>query len=117
MTFQTDPFHTVHLLTEEERNRAKNQTIPKLSDLLELAKKTSTRIIFDLYSIYNHSDCDDSDDTVDTVETILASNIDQQLVGLNVLVEFNERKYLIWQDFKKFSCFRSTGYRQKIEHM
>lgn len=74
---ETDPFHTVHLLTEEDRNRAENQTIPKLSELLELARNSSTPIIFDLYS---YPDCGDIKDTEDTVNTILDSNINQTLI-------------------------------------
>lgn len=36
-------------LSEADKNRARNQSIPKLDDLLELAKKANVFLIFDLY--------------------------------------------------------------------
>ncbi|KAK5612813.1 hypothetical protein CRENBAI_006222 [Crenichthys baileyi] len=74
---EKDPFHTVHLLTENQKNTAKMQAIPSLRELLELAKQNNTKVIFDLYHPKN---CDDINDTVDTVNTILASGIDQKLI-------------------------------------
>ncbi|MEQ2255336.1 hypothetical protein ILYODFUR_012886 [Ilyodon furcidens] len=74
---EKDPFYTVHLLTENQKNDAKMQAIPSLQELLELAKQHNTKVIFDLY---HPEHCDDNKDTVDTVTTILRSGIDQKLI-------------------------------------
>ncbi|KAM3612078.1 uncharacterized protein V6R79_002323 [Siganus canaliculatus] len=71
---KTDPFHSVSGLLEEEKETARNQTIPSLQDLLNLAKQHNTSVIFDLYSP------DEANDTEDTVDTILRSGIDPSLV-------------------------------------
>lgn len=71
---KTDPFHTVSQLTEDERELARNQTIPSLLHLLNLAKQNNISVMFDLYSQ------NQGPDTVDTVNTILHSGIDPSLV-------------------------------------
>lgn len=76
LTFQTDPFCSVSKLSEDERDMARNQTIPSLLELLNLAKEHSISVIFDLYSP------DIKSDTEDVVKTILSSGIDPSLVCL-----------------------------------
>lgn len=76
LTFQTDPFCSVSNLSEDERQMARNQTIPSLRELLNLAKDNNIQVLFDLYSP------DTENDTEDVVDTILRSGIDQSLVGL-----------------------------------
>ncbi|XP_069550476.1 glycerophosphoinositol inositolphosphodiesterase GDPD2 [Brachyistius frenatus] len=71
---KTDPFRSVSLLSEEEKETAKNQTIPSLIQLLNLAKQHNISVLFDLYSPNQEND------TVDTVDTILKSGIDPSLV-------------------------------------
>ncbi|XP_074504625.1 glycerophosphoinositol inositolphosphodiesterase GDPD2 isoform X1 [Sebastes fasciatus] len=71
---KTDPFRSVSNLTEEEMETARNQTIPSLLQLLNLAKQHNISVIFDLYSPNQEND------TVDTVNTILSSGIDPGLV-------------------------------------
>lgn len=71
---KTDPFFSVSKLSEEEKETARNQTIPSLLELLELAKQHNISVIFDLYSPNQEND------TVDTVNTILNSGIDPSLV-------------------------------------
>lgn len=71
---KTDPFLTVSQLTEDEKELARNQTIPSLLQLLNLAKQHNISVIFDLYSPNQERD------TVDTVTTILNSGIDPNLV-------------------------------------
>lgn len=63
-------------LSEDERQMARNQTIPYLLDLLYLAKENNIQVLFDLYSP------DLESDTEDVVDTILRSGIDPSLVGL-----------------------------------
>ncbi|XP_023277404.1 glycerophosphoinositol inositolphosphodiesterase GDPD2 isoform X2 [Seriola lalandi dorsalis] len=71
---KTDPFRSVSQLTEEEKETARNQTIPSLLQLLNLAKQHNISVIFDLYSP------DQESDTNDTVSTILRSGIDPSLI-------------------------------------
>ncbi|XP_042348819.1 glycerophosphoinositol inositolphosphodiesterase GDPD2-like [Plectropomus leopardus] len=71
---KTDPFRSVSSLSEEEKETARNQTIPSLLQLLDLAKQHNISVIFDLYSP------DQENDTVDTVSTILSSGIDPSKV-------------------------------------
>ncbi|XP_059202216.1 glycerophosphoinositol inositolphosphodiesterase GDPD2 isoform X2 [Centropristis striata] len=71
---ETDPFRSVSSLSEEEKKTAKNQSIPSLLQLLNLAKQHNISVIFDLYSPNQEND------TVDTVDTILRSGIDQSLI-------------------------------------
>lgn len=69
---KTDPFWTVSSLSEEERALARNQTVPLLSDLLNLASQHSISIIFDMKN--ENEDCNH------TVRTILESGIPQDLI-------------------------------------
>uniref|UniRef100_A0A8C5GPX1 Glycerophosphodiester phosphodiesterase domain containing 2 n=1 Tax=Gouania willdenowi TaxID=441366 RepID=A0A8C5GPX1_GOUWI len=80
---KTDPFHSVSQLSEEEKERARQQSIPSLLQLLDLAKKHNKSVIFDLYS--NNQE----NDTVDVVQTILSSGIDPSLVSLTVMPYFS----------------------------
>lgn len=66
-------------LSEEERETARNQKIPSLLQLLNLAKQHNMSVIFDLRSL------NPENDTVDTVSTILESGIDPSLVGLMLI--------------------------------
>lgn len=54
---------------------ARNQTIPSLLDLLNLAKDNNIQVLFDLYSP------DTENDTEEVVKTILRSGINRSLVG------------------------------------
>lgn len=81
-------------LTEEEMETARNQTIPSLLQLLNLAKQHNISVIFDLYSPNQEND------TVDTVNTILSSGIDPGLVNITLipLMEFeifHEKAYFV----------------------
>ncbi|XP_039976589.1 glycerophosphoinositol inositolphosphodiesterase GDPD2 isoform X2 [Xiphias gladius] len=71
---KTDPFRSASQLSEEEKVAARNQTIPSLLQLLNLAKQHNISVIFDLYSPNQESDTDD------TVSTILRSGIDPSLI-------------------------------------
>ncbi|XP_067374345.1 glycerophosphoinositol inositolphosphodiesterase GDPD2 isoform X2 [Channa argus] len=70
---ETDPFHSVSQLSEEEKATARNQTIPSLRQLLNLAQQHNVSVIFDIYS-------PNSEDTKDIVNTILQSDIDPSLI-------------------------------------
>ncbi|XP_013860630.1 glycerophosphoinositol inositolphosphodiesterase GDPD2 [Austrofundulus limnaeus] len=70
---KTDPFNSIHLLSKEEKETARNQIIPSLLELLQLAKNHSISVIFDLYS-------SGRDDVERTLETILSSGIDHHLI-------------------------------------
>lgn len=85
LTFQTDPFRSVSKLSEQEIDTARNQTIPSLLQLLNLAKQHNISVIFDLYSP------DEESDTEDVVNTILSSGIDPSRVSLSLipLIEFD----------------------------
>lgn len=71
---EKDPFLSVSKLSEEELETARNQSIPSLLQLLNLAKQHNISVMFDLYST------DEENDTMDTVNTILESGIDPSLV-------------------------------------
>ncbi|XP_070819362.1 glycerophosphoinositol inositolphosphodiesterase GDPD2 [Chaetodon trifascialis] len=71
---KTDPFHSVSKLSQYEMETARNQNIPSLLQLLNLARQHNISVIFDLYSP------DEDNDTEDTVDTILRSGIDPSLV-------------------------------------
>ncbi|KAG7225776.1 hypothetical protein INR49_014427 [Caranx melampygus] len=71
---KTDPFRSLSQLSEEDKETARNQSIPSLDQLLNLAKQHSISVIFDLYSP------DQESDTNDTVSTILSSGIDPSLI-------------------------------------
>ncbi|XP_045021740.1 glycerophosphodiester phosphodiesterase domain-containing protein 4 isoform X6 [Bubalus bubalis] len=73
------PFFGMKPLSEADRERAGNQKIPKLTELLELAQKEKKFVIFDLYgpapnhslrALYVHH----------VVSTILDSQIEQRLI-------------------------------------
>ncbi|XP_061262164.1 glycerophosphodiester phosphodiesterase domain-containing protein 4-like isoform X7 [Bos javanicus] len=73
------PFFGMKPLSEADRERAENQKIPKLTELLELAQKEKKFVIFDLYgpapnhslrALYVHH----------VVSTILDSQIEQRLI-------------------------------------
>ncbi|KAK7922472.1 hypothetical protein WMY93_009374 [Mugilogobius chulae] len=68
---KTDPFRTVSQLSESVKALARNQTIPSLRQLLQLAQEHNISVMFDLYS---------PDQEHKTVETILDSGIDPSLV-------------------------------------
>nr|XP_057909386.1 glycerophosphoinositol inositolphosphodiesterase GDPD2 isoform X2 [Doryrhamphus excisus] len=71
---QTDPFRSLSQLSEEDKEEARNQTIPSLLQLLLLAKHHNISILFDLYGP------DQENHTADTVSTILMSKVDPSLV-------------------------------------
>lgn len=72
---KNDPYGTVSLLSEEEKETARKQPIPSLLELLEFAKQHNTSVIFDLKNKET-----EEIDTNDTVKTILASGIPQNLI-------------------------------------
>lgn len=76
LTFQTDPYGTVSLLSEEEKERARNQTIPTLRELLQFAQRHNTPLMFDFKGD------NEENDAYDTVQTILQQGIDPSLVSL-----------------------------------
>ncbi|XP_036424952.1 glycerophosphoinositol inositolphosphodiesterase GDPD2 [Colossoma macropomum] len=69
---KTDPFWSVSLLSEEEKENARNQTVPTLSELLDLAKEHNISVIFDLKNGNYDCNC--------TVTTILNSSISHDLI-------------------------------------
>ncbi|XP_073343505.1 glycerophosphoinositol inositolphosphodiesterase GDPD2 isoform X2 [Pagrus major] len=71
---QTDPFRSVSTLSEEDKESSKNQTIPSLLQLLNLAKEHNISVLFDLYNP------DTENDTEDIVDTIFRSGIDPSLI-------------------------------------
>lgn len=77
LALQNDPYGTVSLLSEEEKETARKQTIPSLLQLLKFAKQHNTSVIFDLKNTET-----EEIDTNDTVKTILESGIPQSLVSL-----------------------------------
>lgn len=95
LTFQTDPLSSVSKLSEEDKARARNQTIPSLEELLQLAKQHNISVMFDLYSP------DWKNDTEDVVDTILRSGIDPGRVSLHEspLITFDliTPRNMIWE--------------------
>ncbi|KAM8733024.1 glycerophosphoinositol inositolphosphodiesterase GDPD2 isoform 1-T2 [Acanthopagrus schlegelii] len=71
---ETDPFRSVYKLSEEERELSRNQSIPSLHQLLDLAKEHDVSVLFDLYNP------DTENDTEVIVDTIMRSGIDPRLV-------------------------------------
>lgn len=69
---KTDPFWSVSLLSEEQKKEARNETIPSLTELLELAEEHNIHIIFDLK--------DENDECNVTVTTIKKSGISGDLI-------------------------------------
>lgn len=76
---ETDPFWTVSRLKEEEKNQSKEQTVPSLTELLDMAKKHKVSIIFDLKNEKSAIEFKDSDSYY-TVETIKNSNISPEKI-------------------------------------
>ncbi|XP_053526759.1 glycerophosphodiester phosphodiesterase domain-containing protein 4 isoform X2 [Artibeus jamaicensis] len=73
------PFHNMEPLSEADREKARNQKIPKLADLLELAQKERKFVIFDLNSPpINHPFRNTFIQQV--VRVILDSKIEQHLI-------------------------------------
>ncbi|XP_063342209.1 glycerophosphoinositol inositolphosphodiesterase GDPD2 isoform X2 [Pelmatolapia mariae] len=72
---KNDPYGTVSLLSEEEKETARKQTILSLLKLLEFAKQHNTSVIFDLKNTET-----EEIDTNDTVKIILESGIPQSLI-------------------------------------
>lgn len=70
LIFQTDPLGSVSKLSVEDKAEARNQTIPSLEELLQLAKQHNISVMFDLYSPNWEND------TEDVVDVILRSGID-----------------------------------------
>lgn len=70
----------MYKLSEEERELSRNQTIPSLLQLLDLAKEHDISVLFDLYNL------DTENDTEDIVDTIWRSGIDQSLVSLLLIL-------------------------------
>lgn len=70
LIFQTDPLGSVSKLSVEDKAEARNQTIPSLEELLQLAKQHNISVMFDLYSPNWEND------TEDVVDAILRSGID-----------------------------------------
>lgn len=115
LTFQTDPFRSVTKLSEDERDMARNQTIPSLLELLNLAKEHNISVIFDLYSP------DKENDTEDVVNTILSSGIDPSLVCMIFVPVIKFYCDFSWQGginkgYIFFLC-RSSGFLQKNGNM
>ncbi|CAL8263106.1 unnamed protein product [Lota lota] len=71
---KADPFYTVSQLSAEEKEMARNQTIPSLLQLLHLAQENNISILFDLKNE------EEVNDTNVTVDTILNSGIDPRLI-------------------------------------
>uniref|UniRef100_A0A1A7YRR0 Glycerophosphodiester phosphodiesterase domain containing 2 n=1 Tax=Iconisemion striatum TaxID=60296 RepID=A0A1A7YRR0_9TELE len=68
-----NPHQTVSQLSAEDKITARNQTIPSLRQLLQLAQQHKISVIFDLYSFGEN-------DSYITLETILDFGIDQSLI-------------------------------------
>ena len=69
-------------LSEADRERARNQKIPKLSELLEIARKAKKMVIFDLYTPPRSHPSRSSYIRL-VVSVILDSKIEQHLVRLS----------------------------------
>ncbi|XP_072519527.1 glycerophosphoinositol inositolphosphodiesterase GDPD2 [Salminus brasiliensis] len=69
---KTDPFWSASSLSDEERARARNEGVPLLRDLLDLAKKHNIAVIFDLKN--------EDDDCFHIITTILNSSISPDLI-------------------------------------
>ncbi|XP_045434103.1 glycerophosphodiester phosphodiesterase domain-containing protein 4 [Pipistrellus kuhlii] len=100
------PFYNMKPLSEADKEKAKNQRIPKLSDYLEIARKTNNYVIFDingpppkhpLRNTYIRR----------VVDVILDSKIEHRLVYW--LPGF-DRRYVRW----KAPNFRHVGRLQSI---
>ncbi|XP_028816634.1 glycerophosphoinositol inositolphosphodiesterase GDPD2 [Denticeps clupeoides] len=72
---ENNPFHTVSLLSEEDKIEAQNQTVPSLAELLKLAKEHNISVIFDL----KHEDSDDNERPA-VIDIINRSGISPHLI-------------------------------------
>ncbi|XP_030621417.1 glycerophosphoinositol inositolphosphodiesterase GDPD2 [Chanos chanos] len=70
-----DPFRSLSSLSEADKDEARNQIIPSLNDLLNLAKNNNISLIFDMKNA-----TENNSHVHHTVQTILDSNISQDLI-------------------------------------
>lgn len=86
-------------LSEADKRKARNQSIPRLHDLLQLAKKEHKFVIFDLYGPPPKHPLRNT--FIERVtEVILNSNIEPHLVCLS--------QYLWWRLGSEYCVLRST---------
>lgn len=85
---QTDPFHSVSSLSEEEKREANNQTVPSLSELLVMAKKHNVSLIFDLKNEKNSTGFNNSNSFY-TTKTIINSGISPDKVILSYCIQWD----------------------------
>ncbi|XP_019665316.2 glycerophosphodiester phosphodiesterase domain-containing protein 4 [Ailuropoda melanoleuca] len=76
---RSKPFYKMKRLSKADRERAENQTIPKLTDLLELAQKEKKFVIFDLNAPPQKHPLRNTY-VRHIVSVILASKIEQHLI-------------------------------------
>ncbi|KAL2077220.1 hypothetical protein ACEWY4_026724 [Coilia grayii] len=75
LVFEKDPLQATPPLSDTEWSNVRNQTVPSLNEILDLAKEHNVSIIFDLKNEkFNNSDANY------TVQTILESGIAQNLI-------------------------------------
>lgn len=98
LALQNDPYSTVSLLSEEEKETARKQTISSLQDLLKFAKQHNTSVIFDLKNKET-----EEIDTHDTVEKILEFGIPQSLVSLLTCINCGIQAFHNQAYFEEFS--------------
>ncbi|KAI4537372.1 hypothetical protein MG293_012235 [Ovis ammon polii] len=84
------PFFGMKPLSEADRERARSQKIPKLSELLQIARKAKKMVIFDLYTP-PHSHPSRSSYIRLVVSVILDSKIEQHLI---IWLPGSERNYV-----------------------
>ncbi|XP_059731126.1 glycerophosphodiester phosphodiesterase domain-containing protein 4 isoform X4 [Bos taurus] len=84
------PFFGMKPLSEADRERARNQKIPKLSELLEIARKAKKKVIFDLYTPPRSHPSRSSYIRL-VVSVILDSKIEQHLI---IWLPGSERDYV-----------------------
>ncbi|XP_044785266.1 glycerophosphodiester phosphodiesterase domain-containing protein 4 [Bubalus bubalis] len=84
------PFFGMKPLSEADRERARNQKIPKLSELLEIARKAKKMVIFDLYTPPRSHPSRSSYIRL-VVSVILDSKIEQHLI---IWLPGSERDYV-----------------------
>ncbi|XP_060783730.1 glycerophosphoinositol inositolphosphodiesterase GDPD2 isoform X3 [Neoarius graeffei] len=84
---KTNPFWSVHFLSEEDKNHSLKQNVPSLKELLNFAKERNISLIFDLNTgKQDEDDCNSTqqnlndDDCNSTVMTILESGIQPNLI-------------------------------------
>ncbi|XP_023572449.1 glycerophosphodiester phosphodiesterase domain-containing protein 4 isoform X1 [Octodon degus] len=76
---RTRPFFNMKPLSEADKKRARNQSIPQLADLLKLAKKEKKFVIFDLFGPPRQHPLRNTY-VRQVVSVILASKIEQRLI-------------------------------------